>query len=111
MPAMDVFLKLNGIKGEVRDAANADAIEVVSWSWGIAQPLAPQGSAASASRPGFNDLKFIHAFDRASPLLMKACALGTRIADATITTRKDGLAPGTSQQPYPDYLIIKLTDI
>jgi type VI secretion system secreted protein Hcp len=52
----------------------------------------------------FQDLSFIHRIDKASPVLMKACATGEHIKDATITVRK----AGKGQQ---EYLIVTLTDV
>ena len=55
-------------------------------------------------KPRFNDISFIHGLDKASPLLMKACATGKHIADATLTLRKAGGG-------QPEYLVIRLKDV
>ena len=59
---------------------------------------------AGAGKATFHDFTFTHHIDKASPLLMKACATGTHIPEATITVRK----AGKGQQ---EYLIIKMTDV
>ena len=46
----------------------------------------------------------MHGIDKATPELLKACATGLHIKDATITHRK----AGRGQQ---EYLIIKLNDV
>ena len=46
----------------------------------------------------------MHGIDKATPELLKACATGLHIKDATITHRK----AGKGQQ---EYLIIKLNDV
>src|SRR5262245_16826003 len=103
--AADVFLKLGDIKGESTDAKHADEIDVLSWSWGVSQPgTAASGSGAGAGKVSFSDLNFTHNVDKASPLLMKACATGQHVKEATLVSRK----AGKGQQ---EYLIIKMSDI
>jgi len=103
--AVDVFLKLGDIKGESTDAKHADEIDVLSWSWGVSQPgTAASGGGAGAGKVSFSDLNFTHHVDKASPLLMKACATGQHVKEATLVSRK----AGKGQQ---EYLIIKMSDI
>jgi type VI secretion system secreted protein Hcp len=103
--ASDMFAQIGDIKGESRDAKHKDEVEVLSWSWGVSQTgnLA-QGSGGGSGKPSFSDVQFTHHIDKASPLLMRACATGMRIKDATITARK----AGKGQQ---EYLIFKMNDI
>ena len=62
------------------------------------------GGGGGAGKASFHDFNFTHHVDKASPLLMKACATGEHIKDATITVRK----AGKGQQ---EYLVIKMTDV
>ena len=62
------------------------------------------GGGGGAGKATFQDLSFTHSIDKASPLLLKACATGEHIKEATITQRK----AGKGQQ---EYLIIKMNDI
>ena len=62
------------------------------------------GGGGGAGKATFQDLSIVHHIDKASPLLLKACATGTHIKDATITHRK----AGKGQQ---EYLIVKLNDV
>lgn len=102
--AIDIFAKIGDIKGESLDAKHKDEIEVLSWSWGVSHAgSVTHGGGGGAGKPTFQDVNLTHHIDRASPLLMKSCATGTHIPEATITVRKAGKA----QQ---DYLIIKMTD-
>ena len=103
--ATSIFARIGAIKGESRDARHKDEIEVLSWSWGVSQS-GPAGhpGGGGVGKASFHDVTFTHHIDKASPLLMKACATGQHIADATITVRK----AGASQQ---EYLIIKMTDV
>src|SRR5262249_36185076 len=96
--AADIFAKIGDIKGESIDSKHKDEVEVLSWSWGVSQSATAQGTAGKAS---FNDFSFTHRIDKASPSLLKACATGAVIKDATITERK----AGKGQQ---EFLIIKM---
>jgi type VI secretion system secreted protein Hcp len=103
--ALDTFARIDGIKGESKDAKHKDEIEVLSWSWGVSQSgTTSHGGGGGAGKASFQDLTFTHQIDKASPLLLKACATGQHIKDATITVRKAGKAP-------QEYLVIKMTDV
>ena len=103
--ASDIFAKIEGIKGESLDAKHKDEIEVFSFSWGVTNSgSVVSGGGGGAGKATFQDLSIVHKIDKASPLLMKACATGTHIKEATITHRK----AGKDQQ---DYLIVKMNDI
>jgi len=100
----DIFAKLGDIKGESLDDKHKDQIEVLSFSWGVAglSGLGPPG--ASAGKTTFQNLSIVHNIDKASPLLLKACATGTHLKEATITHRK----AGKGQQ---EFLIVKMNDV
>jgi type VI secretion system secreted protein Hcp len=103
--ASDIFAKLGDIKGESVDAKHKDEIEVLSFSWGLTNSGATTaGGGGGAGKATFQDLSIVHKIDKASPLLMQACATGAHLKEATITHRK----AGKEQQ---DYLIIKMNDI
>jgi type VI secretion system secreted protein Hcp len=103
--AISIFARIGTVKGESRDARHKDEIEVLSWSWGLSQSAtAGQGGGGGAGKASFHEFNFTHHVDKASPILMKACATGEHIKDATITLRK----AGKGQQ---EYLIIKMTDL
>src|SRR3954471_20951838 len=103
--ATDTFAKIGGIKGEFQDAKHKEALGMFSSSWGVHQTgTAAHGSGAGAGKASFSDFSFAHYVDKASPNLMKACATGEHIKEATVTQRK----AGKGQQ---EYLIIKMNDI
>jgi type VI secretion system secreted protein Hcp len=103
--ASDIFAKIGDIKGESLDAKHKDEVEVLSWSWGVSQSGSiGTGGGGGAGKASFNDFNFTHRVDKASPNLMKACATGEHIKEATITVRK----AGKGQQ---EFLIIKMNDI
>jgi len=62
------------------------------------------GGGGGAGKANFSDINFMHAVDKASPVLMTKCATGDHIKEATLVSRK----AGKTQQ---EYLIIKMNDI
>jgi len=103
--ASDTFVKLGDIKGESLDDKHKDEIEVLSFSWGVSNAGSMgYGSGGGEGKATFHDLSFTHKIDKASPVLMQACATGVHLKDGTITVRK----AGKGQQ---EFLVIKLNDV
>jgi type VI secretion system secreted protein Hcp len=103
--AASVFARIGMIKGESQDDRHKDEIEVLSWSWGLSESGTPAHAGGGASgKAQFQDFSFTHHVDRASPLLMAACATGKHIKDATITVRKAG-------ETQPEYLVITMSGV
>src|SRR5690349_11891902 len=77
---LSIFARIGDIKGESHDSRHRDEIEVLSWLWGLSQsttagrPGGAGGGGGRTGRPTVHGLTFTHSVDRASPLLMKACA-------------------------------------
>ena len=103
--ASDIFAKIGDIKGESLDDKHKDEIEVLSFSWGVTNAgVISAGGGGGAGKATFQDLSIVHNIDKASPQLLKACATGTHLKDATITHRK----AGKGQQ---EFLIVKMNDV
>ena len=103
--ASDIFAKIGDIKGESLDSKHKGEIEVLSWSWGLANSgSVGHGGGGGAGKATFHDLSFTHKIDKASPLLMKGCATGQHLKEATITHRK----AGKGQQ---EFLVFKMNDV
>jgi type VI secretion system secreted protein Hcp len=103
--AADIFAKLGDIKGESLDDKHKDEIEVLSYSWGVTNSGSMNyGSGGGEGKATFHDLSFTHKIDKASPVLMQACATGVHLKEATITHRK----AGKGQQ---EFLVIKMNDV
>ena len=103
--ASDIFAKIGDIKGESLDSKHKDEVEILSWSWGVQQSgTMAHGGGGGEGKASFNDFNFTHHVDKASPVLLKACATGEHIKEATITVRK----AGKGQQ---EFLIIKMNDV
>jgi type VI secretion system secreted protein Hcp len=102
--ATDYFLRIDGISGESLDAKHKGEIEVESWSWGEANPVAPGGGGSSAGKVQMQDFNFTANVSKASPNLMLACASGKHFKSAVLTARK----AGKSQQ---EFLTFSLSDV
>jgi len=103
--AVDYFIKFDGIKGESADDKHKDEIDIQSWSWGESNVGgAPHGGGAAAGKVSMQDFHFAMHMNTASVSLMKACATGQHIKDATFTGRK----AGKGQQ---EFLTFKFRDV
>jgi type VI secretion system secreted protein Hcp len=105
MAQVDYFLKVGGVPGESTDDKHKDEIDVLSWSWGVQQSgTMAHGGGGGEGKASFNDFNFTHHIDKASPVLLKACATGEHIKEATITVRKAG-------ERQEDFLKVTFSDI
>lgn len=103
--AVDMFLKLDGIKGESADHKHKDEIHIESFSWGLSQTGAHgTGGGGGAGKVSVHDISITKFVDKSSPSLMLHCCNGKHIKDGLITVRKAGEKP-------LEYLKIKLEDI
>ena len=103
--AVDMFLKLDGIKGESADHKHKDEIHIESFSWGMSQTGAHgTGGGGGAGKVAVHDISITKFVDKSSPSLMLHCCNGKHIKDGLITVRKAGEKP-------LEYLKIKLEDI
>jgi type VI secretion system secreted protein Hcp len=103
--AVDYFLKIEGIDGESQDDKHKNEIDLLSWQWGATQQgTSSGGGGGGAGKVNMQDFNFVMMANKASPLLMKACATGQHVKKATLTCRK----AGTDQQ---EYLKIVMSDL
>jgi len=103
--AVDMFLKLDGIKGESQDHKHKDEIHIQSWSWGMSQTgTMGTGGGGGAGKVHVHDISITKAVDKSSPALMLHCCNGKHIPNGLVTVRKAGDKP-------LEYLKMKLTDI
>jgi type VI secretion system Hcp family effector len=85
--ASDMFLKIDGIKGESSDADHKEWMEIESFSWGVSQPASAVVSTAgggTVGRASFGDLSVTKILDSASPLIAQACVSGQHIKEIII---------------------------
>lgn len=103
--AADMFLKLDGIKGESLDSKHKDEIEIHSFQFGVHQTgTGASGGGSGAGKASFSDFTIVKSADSSSPLLMVNCATGSHIKTGSLTVRKAG---GDQQE----YYIIKFNEI
>ncbi len=92
--AIDVYLQIEGIKGESTDAAHSGWIECTSAQWGVTQPKSATASTAgghTAERCDLRSISITKLADLASPILMQNCASGRTLPKARIEfMRADG---------------------
>lgn len=103
--AVDMFLKLDGIKGESKDHKHSGEIDIYSFSWGLSQTGSMHvGGGGGAGKVSVHDVSITKRLDKASCDLMLLCCNGKHIKEGLVTVRKAGEKP-------VEYLKIKLTDI
>ncbi|MCC6072395.1 Hcp family type VI secretion system effector [Massilia sp. GCM10020059] len=92
--ASDLYLQIDGIKGESYDAGHMGWIEVDTVSWAVTQPksaTASTGGGHTAERCEMTEISFTKAADLASPILLQMCAGGKTIPKARFEfMRADG---------------------
>ena len=103
--AVDMFLKIDAIKGESIDSAHAGEIDVLSWSWGATQTgTTHSGTGGGAGKANVHDITITKYLDRSTSPLLKHCLTGQHLKEALLTVRKAG-----GQKPL-EYLKIKMKD-
>ena len=100
--AVDMYLKIDGIKGESQDDKHKDEIDVLSWSWGVTQSGSMHtGGGGGSGKAIFNDMSITKYVDAASPSLIKTCSTGEHLKEALLVVRK----AGKDQQEYLKYIL------
>jgi type VI secretion system secreted protein Hcp len=103
--AVDMFLQLEGIQGESKDKTHADKIQVLSWSWDVAQTgTAGSGTGLTAGKVEHHDIVINKLVDKSSPNLYSYCCKGKHIPTAKLIIRKAGDNP-------LEYVVIHFTDL
>lgn len=103
--AVDMFLELEGIKGESVDKVHKEKIDILAWSWGMANSgTFHHGSGGGAGKANFQDLSVTKYIDKSSATLLSNCATGKHIAKGKLIIRKAGDKP-------LEYLTISLEKI
>lgn len=92
--AVDMFLKIEDLKGESADDKHKGEIDVLAWSWGASQSgTMHTGGGAGAGKANFQDVSVTKWVDKSSHALLKAVAVGQHVKSALLTVRKAGEKP------------------
>jgi type VI secretion system secreted protein Hcp len=88
---VDIFLKMDPVKGESKDSKHKDEIEIQSFGFGASQTgTFSSGGGGGAGKVNIQDLSLTHYMDTASPSLFQAISQGTHFGKAILTVRKAG---------------------
>ena len=105
--AMDMFLVIEGVKGESQDKVMGEkgAIDVLAWSWGASQSgTMHMGSGGGAGKVNIQDISVTKYIDKATHDLLLHVCNGEHYPSAVLTCRKAG---GNALE----YLTITMTDV
>ncbi len=103
--AVDMFLELDGIKGESQDGKHKEKIDVLAWSWGMSQSgTTHMGSGSGSGKVSVQDLSLTKYVDKASGTLINHACTGKHISKGKLIVRKAGDKP-------LEYITVDLEDI
>ena len=91
--AIDMFLKIDTIKGETTDKhfSKEHAIDVLAWGWGVTNSgTTHMGGGGGSGKASFQDLSVTKYVDSSSHALLGACATGEHFTKASLHVRKAG---------------------
>lgn len=72
----DMYLKVDGVNGESKDASHSGWTDITSFSWGASQNA---NNGGSVGKVNFSDLHVIARIDKSVSALMKYCATGKHV--------------------------------
>jgi type VI secretion system Hcp family effector len=102
--AADMFLKIEGIKGESSDAKHPGEIEIQSFSWGVSQAVTGAtsgGGGRTTQRADISDFNVMKTMDAASSGLFYHCAAGKHIPSIVVSLHR----AGEDKQLYAQYTL------
>jgi type VI secretion system secreted protein Hcp len=103
MASIDTHIKFAGIDGESTHKDHKGEIEVLSWTWHVANESGGSGGGSGKGKAVPGEFEFSHLYDKASPVLAKHCASGKHFDSVTMTARKAG-------DGQRDFLVFKLKE-
>lgn len=103
--SMDMFMKIDSLKGESIDRVHGGEIDVLAWRWGISNVgSAHVGGGAGSGKADVHDLSFTKYVDKATPDLLLSACNGKHWDQAVLVVRKSGETP-------LEYLRITMTEV
>lgn len=90
--AVDLFLKIDGIKGECQKKDHKDEIDIVSFDFGAVQhgSFHKGGAGGGSGKSEISDIRIQKEVDKSSPDLFRFCASGKHIKEVVIYSQKAG---------------------
>jgi type VI secretion system secreted protein Hcp len=87
----EIFIKLDGIAGECKQAQHKGWIDVLNYSYGASQSASTaMGGGGGVGKADFRPLTFTHVIDRSTPNLFKYCGAGKHIPKVELSACKAG---------------------
>jgi type VI secretion system secreted protein Hcp len=106
--AVDIFMDIDGVKGESQDKKHTKTIDVLAWSWGMSQSgTTHMGSGGGSGKVAVHDLSFTKYVDSSTPQLMLFCSNGKHLKEAKLFIRR---AAGEKEGGL-EYLKITMNEI
>jgi type VI secretion system secreted protein Hcp len=104
--AVEMFLDINGVKGESQVKGFENKIDIFSMSFGASNPSqASTGSGSGAGKVSLSSVSIQKVVDAASPTLFRACCSGQHFDTGKITIREAG------GDAAVEYMVIELKQV
>lgn len=106
--AFDTYIKIEGVEGEATAKGFEKQFEILSFSWGAANPssVGSGSTGLTAGKVSLTPFNFMKHTDKSSPRLFSACCKGEHFPTAVVSMRK-----ATGQGGQGVYLTYKFSDV
>src|SRR5215469_12691874 len=104
----DIYMQIDGLKGESTDSEHKDWIELIDFNHRIVQPASATASSAgggTTARCQHHDYSITKFIDLASPKLYELCSSGKHIKDVTIEMMR------ASGDKRVKYMVVKMEQV
>ena len=100
----DIYMKIEGVKGETTAKDMVDYMSILSFSFGASNPttIGAAATGAGGGRVSVSDFNIMKNTDAASAALFQACCDGTHFTTASVVLRKAG-GKDAGQLPFLKY--------
>ncbi|MDR5836393.1 type VI secretion system tube protein Hcp [Caballeronia sp. LZ034LL] len=89
--AVDMYMRVDGVSGESKDANHQNWSNVQSYAWGANQPGSmASGSGGGLGKVSYSDLQVTAPIDKASPAILKYCSNGKHLSKVELSVCKAG---------------------
>ncbi|BBM85988.1 Hcp family type VI secretion system effector [Candidatus Uabimicrobium amorphum] len=82
---VNMFLKVEGIKGEAKDEGYEDWVEVLAWSWGCSRNFDKETKEEYYNK---QDISITKWYDRTSPIMAFSCSQNTIYPEVILEVNK-----------------------